>query len=214
MNIIQIKLREPVAHSHDHDHGHSHSHSDQIGINVILGIFIFYIIDLLISVSTTRASSKENRQEKNDHSVNSGAALTGLIADFTHNFTDGVAISISFMISRRLGISTTISMVIHELSHELSDLSILIKSGYSYTDAMKFQLVTAFGGILGCTSMMIFGELPDHIKLAMVCISSGGFLYLVMANLMPELKREIKTMHHLLLACFTFLLGVMVTMMA
>ena len=52
-----------------------------------------------------------------------------MAADFTHNFTDGLAIGASFLVGRGLGIITTITILLHEVPHEIGDFAILIQSG-------------------------------------------------------------------------------------
>ena len=57
------------------------------------------------------------------------AGYLNLAADFTHNFTDGLAIGASFLAGRNTGIITTITVLLHEVPHEIGDFAILIQSG-------------------------------------------------------------------------------------
>lgn len=66
-----------------------------------------------------------------------------------HNFTDGMAIAGSFLVSYKLGMTTTFAVFIHEIPHEIGDYAILLQSGYEKSDAMKIQFYTAFGALLG-----------------------------------------------------------------
>ncbi|KAK3753785.1 hypothetical protein QZH41_006478 [Actinostola sp. cb2023] len=59
------------------------------------------------------------------------AGYLNLAADFTHNFTDGLAIGASFLVSRNLGIVTTLTILLHEVPHEIGDFAILVQSGCS-----------------------------------------------------------------------------------
>lgn len=52
-----------------------------------------------------------------------------LAADFTHNFTDGLAIGASYLAGKNIGIITTITILLHEVPHEIGDFAILIQSG-------------------------------------------------------------------------------------
>lgn len=54
-----------------------------------------------------------------------------LAADFTHNFTDGLAIGASYLAGRTIGIITTVTVLLHEVPHEVGDFAILIQSGCS-----------------------------------------------------------------------------------
>jgi hypothetical protein len=41
-------------------------------------------------------------------------------------------------------------MLFHEIPHEISDFTMLYKSGYSLTKCILLQMVTAIGALLGC----------------------------------------------------------------
>lgn len=59
------------------------------------------------------------------------AGYLNLVADFTHNFTDGLAIGASFLAGQKVGLITTFSIFCHEIPHEIGDFAILIQSGCS-----------------------------------------------------------------------------------
>lgn len=59
------------------------------------------------------------------------AAFLNMVADFVHNFTDGLAIGASFLAGTTVGIVTMITVLVHEIPHEIGDFAILIQSGFS-----------------------------------------------------------------------------------
>jgi len=65
-----------------------------------------------------------------------------LAADFSHNFTDGLAIGASFIAGQNIGIITTLTILFHEVPHEIGDFAVLIQSGCS---KKKVGLYCAFG---------------------------------------------------------------------
>ena len=77
------------------------------------------------------------------------SAYLNLIADFTHNITDGLALSSSFYASPTLGATTTVAVFFHEIPHEVGDFALLIQSGFSKKAAMSSQFITALGAFLG-----------------------------------------------------------------
>ncbi|RVX75727.1 hypothetical protein B0A52_00083 [Exophiala mesophila] len=77
------------------------------------------------------------------------AGVLNLIADFTHNITDGLALSTSFYASPALGATTTMAVFFHEIPHEVGDFALLIQSGFSKRKAMGAQFLTAVGAFLG-----------------------------------------------------------------
>ena len=77
------------------------------------------------------------------------SAYLNLIADFTHNITDGLAMSSSFYASPTLGATTAVAVFFHEIPHEVGDFALLIQSGFSKRKAMGAQFITALGAFLG-----------------------------------------------------------------
>jgi zinc transporter 7 len=70
-------------------------------------------------------------------------------ADFTHNITDGLAMSASFYASPTIGATTTVAVFFHEIPHEVGDFALLVQSGFSKRAAMASQFLTAVGALLG-----------------------------------------------------------------
>jgi zinc transporter 7 len=42
----------------------------------------------------------------------------------THNFTDGLAIASSFLVSTPIGITTTVAVLVHEIPHEIGTTAV------------------------------------------------------------------------------------------
>jgi solute carrier family 39 (zinc transporter), member 7 len=94
------------------------------------------------------ASELDPSEKDINPSVKLGGFLN-LIADFTHNITDGLALSSSFYASPTIGATTTVAVFFHEIPHEVGDFALLIQSGFSKRKAMGAQFVTAIGAFLG-----------------------------------------------------------------
>ncbi|KAJ2847124.1 hypothetical protein IWW36_004008 [Coemansia brasiliensis] len=86
------------------------------------------------------------------------SAYLNLIADATHNFTDGLAMSASFYLSHAAGLSTFVAVFFHEIPHELGDFAILVQSGFSRTSALASQFFTALGAIAGTIAGIMIEE--------------------------------------------------------
>ncbi|KAI9705081.1 MAG: hypothetical protein M1836_006864 [Candelina mexicana] len=101
------------------------------------------------TASSDPAANSENLETKQANpSVKLGGYLN-LIADFTHNITDGLALSSSFYASPTIGATTTVAVFFHEIPHEVGDFALLIQSGFSKKAAMGAQFGTAVGALLG-----------------------------------------------------------------
>jgi solute carrier family 39 (zinc transporter), member 7 len=143
-----------------HSHGHTHAPAE-------LGSSATSTSQEVVKEGSHEARSrKSNNGKKSSKPPNGGAATPGgkandassspstsiklsaylnLIADFTHNITDGLALSSSFYASPALGATTTAAVFFHEIPHEVGDFALLIQSGFSKQRAMGAQFVTAAG---------------------------------------------------------------------
>lgn len=128
-----------------HDHSHAHAHTESTAV----------------TSATAKKSNGELKKRKSaakepepvpEKEINPSVKLGGylnLIADFTHNITDGLALSSSFYASPTIGATTTVAVFFHEIPHEVGDFALLIQSGFSKRKAMGAQFVTAIGAFLG-----------------------------------------------------------------
>lgn len=79
-----------------------------------------------------------------------------LTMNFLDNFTHGLSVGGSFLISFRVGVLSTFAILVHEIPHEVGDFAILLRSGFSRWDAARAQLLTAGGGIVGALTAVFF----------------------------------------------------------
>jgi len=135
------------------------------------------------------------------------SAYLNLIADFTHNITDGLAMSSSFYASPTLGATTAVAVFFHEIPHEVGDFALLIQSGFSKRKAMAAQFVTALGAFLGTCLGIAVQELGKSESSAgadgvrskglagtglgwgdlLLPFTAGTFLYVGTVAVIPEL---------------------------
>lgn len=127
--------------------------------------------------SPLEATTSPQPSQPSSTSAQLGGYLN-LIADFTHNITDGLALSSSFYASTTIGATTTVAVFFHEIPHEVGDFALLIQSGFSKRDAMAAQFVTALGALLGTVigiAIQEFGGSGTHVSAeAAVATSSSS----------------------------------------
>ncbi|XP_028650102.1 zinc transporter ZIP13 [Erpetoichthys calabaricus] len=115
-----------------------------------------------------------------------------LLANCIDNFTHGLAVAGSFLVSRKVGFLTTFAILLHEIPHEVGDFAILLRAGFDRWSAAKMQLSTAFGGLLGAC-FALCAQSPKGAENSTAWIlpfTSGGFLYIALVNVVPELLEE------------------------
>lgn len=191
---------------HDHSHSQSHGHS---------------ALDTAVATGADKAESKSELKKRKSgktetetpaptkDEINPSVKLGGylnLIADFTHNITDGLALSSSFYSSKTIGATTTVAVFFHEIPHEVGDFALLIQSGFSKRKAMGAQFVTAVGAFLGTligiavqelggSSAGTSSDLPVSGLLGtsltwgdmLLPFTAGTFLYVGTVSVIPEL---------------------------
>ena len=201
-------LRIATGGEGGHDHSHSHSEPKENGSDAKATGADTKAADAGLksrkgassTVDEKKAESKEPSQ-----SIKLSAYLN-LIADFTHNITDGLAMSSSFYASPTLGATTTVAVFFHEIPHEVGDFALLIQSGFSKQRAMGAQFVTAAGAFLGTCLGIAVQEMskssgdstsgPRDLGLAgtglgwgdlLLPFTAGTFLYVGTVAVIPEL---------------------------
>ena len=100
-----------------------------------------------------------------------------ILGDFVHNFTDGLALSASYLASTRMGVIQTMAIFLHEIPHEVSDYAILVKHGMTLKGAMYVQILTALGCLLGSLVGFVV-QLTDLGTQWVIPFTAGGFLYI------------------------------------
>ncbi|KAG9229374.1 putative histidine-rich membrane protein KE4 like protein [Amylocarpus encephaloides] len=139
--------------------GHDHGHSNAVEVKETASSSA-----LETPAKGTRARIQANgagakliaeKEQEKEKEINASVKLAGylnlmrVVADFTHNITDGLAMSSSFYASPTIGATTTVAVFFHEIPHEVGDFALLIQSGFSKRAAMGAQFVTALGALLG-----------------------------------------------------------------
>lgn len=131
-----------------------------------------------------------------------------LAADFTHNFTDGLAIGASFLVGPAVGAVTTITILLHEVPHEIGDFAILVQSGCTKRKAMCLQLLTAVGALAGTVCSLLAEGVGAAATAWILPFTAGGFVYIATVTVLPELLVGRSSLWQSLLEILALLFGV------
>lgn len=118
-----------------------------------------------------------------------------LVGDAAHNITDGILIAGSYLVDTQLGIATTLAVILHEIPQEIGDYAILIYSGYSKTRALLLNLLTATTAIVGAVAVLVLHNSMPDIERYLLPLVAGNFLYIAIADLLPELHKQTQMRH-------------------
>ncbi|KAF1983177.1 zinc transporter YKE4 [Aulographum hederae CBS 113979] len=195
---------------HDHGHGHSHGKSEEKSKATTSGTDINSSSSARSRKSEKTANGTSKSDLPSEKEINASVRLgsyLNLIADFTHNITDGLAMSSSFYASPTIGATTTVAVFFHEIPHEVGDFALLIQSGFSKRAAMGAQFLTAVGALLGTligiavqeyggSSSGVGADAPNAIGIwgtslqwgdMLLPFTAGTFLYVGTVAVIPEL---------------------------
>ncbi|XP_030625735.1 zinc transporter ZIP5 [Chanos chanos] len=140
-----------------------------------------------------QTESVESRHGHSHSSPDSGPAHTGTMAwmvamgDGIHNLTDGLAIGVAFSQSLTVGLSTTIAVFCHELPHELGDMAILLAAGWPMCKLAVFSAISALLGFVGLLAGIVLGHQWIQLSPWLLTVTAGVFLYVALADMMPEM---------------------------
>lgn len=152
---------------HDHHDGHDHHHSEH-------------------------AHHHDHHQHAHHAKpVPGGWAI--LAGDSVHCFGDGILIASAFLVDLRLGIVASLAVLAHEVPHHMGDLVVLREGSKSrQTAVLKVSMagaITALGGVAGFALLeQLHGILPY-----MLAIASSSFIYVALADLIPQLQRRLSS---------------------
>lgn len=150
--------------------------------SILFGILFFFILEKIILW-------RHCGNKKCERHMNAAAPII-LIGDAFHNAIDGIVIAASFLTSKELGIFVTISVILHEIPQELADFGVLIKSGYSRGKAFFFNVLSSATAILfGVIAYFMLESVKTLIPHALA-FSASSFLYIALAELIPEMHRK------------------------
>lgn len=137
-------------------------------------------------------NNNSNNKSSNINSNENSKKIIGylnLFANCVDNFTHGLAVSGSFIVSVPVGLCTTFAILLHEIPHEIADFAILLKAGFNRWEAAKGQLVTASGALLGCV-FGLMAESGGEASTWVLPFTSGGFIYISCVTILPDIVKE------------------------
>eukprot|EP00981_Chlorochromonas_danica_P006243 scaffold1319_cov204-Ochromonas_danica.AAC.10 len=137
------------------------------------------------------------------------AGWLNLLADSMHNLTDGLAIGAAYAAGGGTGIAgaTVLSVLFHELPHEIGDYTILVQNGLSKWQAIRMQFITAGAAFLG-TALGLQTMNYRVLQTLLLSLTSGGFVYVAAVTVLPEVVHHRSTGKQLLAESAAFVAGV------
>ena len=148
---------------------------------MVCGILSFFLLEKAVIW-------RHCHDDETCHVHNSAASLV-IVGDAFHTFVDGAVIAAAVLTSVPLGVTTALAVAAHEIPQEVGDVAILLRAGYSRGRAFTLNVLAGAGGILGATAMIAAGRVVPQALPYVLAFAAGNFLYVAMADLIPDLHR-------------------------
>ncbi|MFA5080064.1 MAG: ZIP family metal transporter [Candidatus Paceibacterota bacterium] len=152
-----------------------------VWIFAVIGLLTFFILEKIIHWRHCHIlTSKDHPHE---------LGIMNLIGDGLHNFLDGMIMVSAFCVDFNLGLATVLAIIAHEVPQKIGDFGILIYAGYSKWKALWLNFVFSLFSFLGGVFVLIWAK-NDAVLLFLNTFTAGSFIYIAVADLIPEIKKE------------------------
>lgn len=162
-----------------------------LSLTIIGGMLIFFVLEKFLHWHHHQGLEAS---EPEVHPV--GKMI--LVSDGVHNFVDGLIIAASYLVSIEVGIATTLAVILHEIPQEIGDFGVLLHAGYSKMKALWLNFLSALFAVLGAAVALLLGGATEVFTAWLVPLAAGGFIYIALTDLIPELHKTTSVRHSLL----------------
>ncbi len=189
--LVSLAIGALIGDSLLHLLPEAYADSSSVGlfaISLIAGFGFFYLLENVLHWH----HSHDGNEEGHSHGKHVGGMITA--ADGLHNLIDGMIIALGFLVSVEVGIATTLAVVMHEIPQEISDMGLLMYAGWSRVKALVVNFLTGCTAIIGFLVVFLldarsYGDMIDSALPYLLAVAGGGFLYIAIIDLIPEVKR-------------------------
>lgn len=198
-NVIVHLLPEAFEHAHDD--------ATKISLYVVAGFLGCFLLEKVLNVRCQHGNGAHthgtgadctHEQHSHEHGAHKNLAAghvhpmgyMSLVSHGVHNFTDGVLIATSFMVSVPVGIATTVAIILHEIPMEFGGFGVLMQAGFSRGKAILLNALSGLGALAGTVFTIILGNTVEGVAEVMTPIGAGMVLYLTAAGLIPQMQEE------------------------
>lgn len=157
---------------------------DRALLSIAAGVIFFFILEKFLIWRHCH-----HHQSHEDHKRPVAARMI-LAGDAIHNFIDGIIIATAFMSGTATGVSITIAIILHEIPQELGDFGVLIHGGMSPKKALIYNALSGTTSIAGGLITFFFLDGTTILHHTILPIAAGGFLYIALADLIPQLHEQ------------------------
>ena len=154
------------------------------GLAVMFGFVGFYVLSNVLH-------KHYHNQDAEDCDKKSAAALV-LIGDAVHNLADGFILGGAFLIDPAVGVAVAFGLALHEIPQEIVEFGVLMRAGYTRTQAAIRNLMSASSIVLGTIIILLIAEHADEYVWILTGFAAGNLLFLAASDLLPRIHGNLK----------------------
>lgn len=113
-----------------------------------------------------------------------------IVGDTLHNFIDGLAIGVAFLVSPATGIITTVAVAAHEIPQEIGDFGLLLSKGMAKKRIVIVNILSALATVLGAVLVFGLGDSLPVSESALLALTAGFFIYIAASDIIPTIHAE------------------------
>jgi len=171
-----------------------------------ISVFYYLILGIVLFFMMERYFYWRHCHEEGVCEVHAFTYLN-LIGDGFHNFIDGMVIAASFIVSVKLGIATTLAVILHEIPQELGDFAVLVHGGFTKKKALLCNFISALMAMIGAMAAYFITDIASGFANCILPLTAGGFIYIATSDLIPEIHKE-KDLKRSTSAFIAFIFGI------
>lgn len=175
-----------------------------MSLAMMSGILVFFVLEKFVHWHHCHSVKDQHHKP---------FIVTNLIGDMLHSFIDGLFIAGSYMVDVKLGIATTIAVMLHEAPQEIGDFGLLLHGGLKKSKALYLNFGAALFSLAGATIGLLIGSNNEDLLKVVLPFTAGAFIYIAHTDLFPELHKESEKLGSSGLQFLMILAGIAVMML-
>jgi zinc and cadmium transporter len=108
-------------------------------------------------------------------------------SDALHNAADGAAMAAAFLTSPRLGVVTSLAILLHEIPEEVGDFAILRGAGMRRGRALFAMAMVQLTSGIGAAAALLGAAIWQRLSGGILALAAGTFLYIGACDLLPDI---------------------------
>jgi zinc transporter ZupT len=176
---------------------------------LVVGSFVLGVVLLEIVTRLLPKNSHHHHGPCAEHTHEKIDARRMLVMDAVHNVHDGLTLVPAFLVSPVLGFGVSLGVFFHELVQEISIFFILKEAGYSTKKALVWSFAISTTLLLGVLLSATLASVTN-LALPLVAFSAGGFIYILLRDLLPSIYSHACTEKKYKQYAFAFVVGFLI----